>query len=173
MRISCRRSSRFAIDSSGHLTFYSRSKNAIIIIVFSHEHLFLYQPPLYCSSGTNKQNRGKKGILMESCRSTILFILLILFFVGGTFRCFCVRQPTQIKEQEQQTFPPNVFAVVILLKSVSKKEGTQADTEFKTQVLTTYPKGYPAFLTSDVTSWFGILVSWFFFCSLPVGCCQG
>ncbi len=95
---------------------------------------------------------------MESCRSTILFILLILFFVGGTFRCFCVRQPTQIKEQEQQTFPPNVVAVVILLKSVSKKQGTQADTEFKTQVLITYPKGYPAFLTSDVTSWFGILL---------------
>ena len=88
---------------------------------------------------------------MESCRSTILFILLILFFVGGTFRCFCVRQPTHIKEQEQQTFPPNVVAAVILLKSVSKKQGTQADTEFKTQVLTTYPKGYPAFLTSDVT----------------------
>jgi hypothetical protein len=116
-----------------------------------HDKHFLYQPPLSCSPGTKRQNRGKKGILTESCRSTILFILLILFFVGSNFRCFCVRQPTHIKEQEQQTFRPNVVAVVISLETVWEKQGTQADTEFKAQVLTTYPKGYPAFPTSHVT----------------------
>jgi hypothetical protein len=133
-----------------HKTRLASSENCSFLS--PHEHLFLYQPQLSCSSGTNKQNRGKKGILTESCIPTILFILLILFFVGGNFRCFYVQRPTQTQEQEQQTFPPNVVAAVILLKSVSKKQGTQADTEFTTQVLRTYPKGYPVFLTSDVTS---------------------
>jgi hypothetical protein len=129
----------------------------------SHDKHFLYHPPLIsCSSGTNKQNRGKKGILTESCIPTILFILLILFFVGGNFRCFYVQRPTETQEQQQQTFPPNVVALVISLKTVSEKQGTQADTEFTTQVLRAYPKGYPVFLTSDVTREYGIFLLWFF-----------
>jgi hypothetical protein len=71
---------------------------------------------------------------------------------------------TQLIEHEQQTVHHILVVAAILLKIESRTEGTQADTKLGTQVQTTYPKGYPASLTtSDVTHWFGILVSsWVF-----------
>ncbi len=61
------------------------------------------------------------------------------------------------REQEQGTFHHTIVVAAIPLQIVLKTEGTQADTKLTTtQVQTTYPKEYPASLTSDVTRWFGI-----------------
>jgi hypothetical protein len=57
--------------------------------------------------------------------------------------------PTQPLEHKQQTFHHILVVAAILLKIESKTEGTQADIKLRTQVQTTYPKGYPASLTSD------------------------
>jgi hypothetical protein len=59
--------------------------------------------------------------------------------------------PTQTIEHEQQTFHHILVVAVILLKIEPKIEGIQADIKSRTQVQTTYSKGYPASLTSDVT----------------------
>jgi hypothetical protein len=79
--------------------------------------------------------------------------------------------PTQPTEHEQRTFHHILVVAVILLKIEQKTEGIQAGIKLRTRVKTTYPKEYPASLTSDVTRWFGILITWFFR-SLPVSCCQ-
>ena len=100
---------------------------------------------------------------MESCLPDYFIYYINLTLVGGSFRFLPMLLRTLLptalrhnREQEQRTFHYTVAVAAIPLQIVLKTEGTQADTKLTTQVQTTYPKGYPASLTSDVTRWFGI-----------------